>query len=180
LLGLPELAERDSPFIPTLICNTSQNPLALTFDQTIDAREIVIKPFDSLLRQVRGLLGATLLGDGAVIPVLDLFALIDRETTQTTTEKAVSTKIPVPKASRLTVMIVDDSPSVRRVMTNLITKSGWDVLAAKDGLEALEMLQTARVLPHFILSDVEMPRMDGYEFVATLKQQDAFRIFPSL
>ncbi|HZH35549.1 MAG TPA: hybrid sensor histidine kinase/response regulator, partial [Pyrinomonadaceae bacterium] len=178
LLGLPELAERDSPFIPTLICNTSQNPLALTFDQTIDAREIVIKPFDSLLRQVRGLLGATLLGDGAVIPVLDLFALIDRETTQTTTEKAVSTKIPVPKASRLTVMIVDDSPSVRRVMTNLITKSGWDVLAAKDGLEALEMLQTARVLPHVILSDVEMPRMDGYEFVATLKQQDAFRNIP--
>jgi chemosensory pili system protein ChpA (sensor histidine kinase/response regulator) len=178
LLDLPEIVERDSALIPTIVLNSNENQIALTFDQTLDAREIVIKPFDALLRRVRGLLGATVLGDGTVIPILDLFELINRSRKQTAVKEVAKVIATQPTPERLNVLIVDDSTSVRRVMTNLITKSGWHAIAAKDGIEALEMLQKARHLPNVILSDVEMPRMDGYEFVATLGQQNVLREIP--
>jgi len=177
LLSLPEPIERESERIPTIVLNSDENAVALTFDRTLDAREIVIKPFDSLLRRVRGLLGATVLGDGTVIPILDLFGLINRNDKQTVIHKAAAEKAAA-KSERLSVMIVDDSTSVRRVMTNLIAKTGWQAIAAKDGIEALEMLQNSAQMPDVILSDVEMPRMDGYEFVAALAQQNALRQIP--
>lgn len=177
LLNLPEPIERDSQRIPTIILNSNENAVALTFDRTLDAREIVIKPFDSLLSRVRGLLGATVLGDGTVIPILDLFGLINRSAKQTVVQKVTAEKV-LAKSERLSVMIVDDSTSVRRVMTNLIAKTGWQAIAAKDGIEALEMLQNSAQMPDVILSDVEMPRMDGYEFVAALAQQNALRQIP--
>ena len=67
------------------------------------------------------------------------------------------------------MLVVDDSVSVRRVVTNLVKSVGWEALAAKDGVEALEMLQSSITLPDAILMDIEMPRMDGYELTATLK-----------
>ncbi|MDQ4121199.1 MAG: Hpt domain-containing protein [Acidobacteriota bacterium] len=179
LLNLPELIEKEPERIPTIILNNDENAVALTFDRTLDAREVVIKPFDSLLRRVRGLLGATVLGDGSVVPILDLFDLINRRDEKEFIQKTITEeKTSVFKSGRLSVMIVDDSTSVRRVMTNLIAKTGWQAIAAKDGIEALEMLQNSAQMPDVILSDVEMPRMDGYEFVAALAQQNALKQIP--
>lgn len=179
LLDLPELIERESERLPTVILNSDENDVALTFDRTLDTREIVIKPFDSLLRRVRGLLGATILGDGSVVPILDLFGLINRSPKPMASDERLAAEKPaVVKSERLSVMIVDDSTSVRRVMANLIAKTGWRAIAAKDGIEALEMLQNSQKMPDVILSDVEMPRMDGYEFVAALAQQNRLRQIP--
>ncbi len=69
-------------------------------------------------------------------------------------------------------MIVDDSPSVRHLTSNIIKKAGWTAIVAKDGLEALEILQDESELPDVILTDVEMPRMDGYELLASIKRQE--------
>src|SRR5207244_2497933 len=76
-----------------------------------------------------------------------------------------------PKADppTLTVMIVDDSPSVRRVGVNLIKNTGWVPVQAKDGLEALEKLQAGEVKPDLMMLDIEMPRMDGYQLLASLR-----------
>ena len=75
-------------------------------------------------------------------------------------------------------MIVDDSVSVRRVVSNLIKNAGWQPVVAKDGVEALEVIGRAAKLPNLILLDIEMPRMDGYEFMATMKANDAYRDIP--
>jgi CheY-like chemotaxis protein len=75
-------------------------------------------------------------------------------------------------------MVVDDSPSVRRVVSNLLKNAGWRPLAAKDGLEALELLHRASVIPDLVLLDIEMPRMDGYELLTSLRNQEAFRDIP--
>ncbi|NIV31283.1 MAG: response regulator, partial [Anaerolineae bacterium] len=77
-----------------------------------------------------------------------------------------------------TVMVVDDSVSVRRVVSNLIKSAGWQPMAAKDGLEALEIMQHSAQTPDLILVDIEMPRMDGYELMATLRAQEAYRNIP--
>jgi chemosensory pili system protein ChpA (sensor histidine kinase/response regulator) len=66
-------------------------------------------------------------------------------------------------------MIVDDSPSVRHITSKLIKNAGWDAIIAKDGLEAFETLQDAATLPDIVLTDVEMPRMDGYELLSSIR-----------
>ena len=81
------------------------------------------------------------------------------------------------RAASRRVMVVDDSPSVRRIATTLLKNAGWEPVAAKDGVEALEILhQSSR--PEAVLLDVEMPRMDGYEFLSTLRADEAYRDLP--
>jgi chemosensory pili system protein ChpA (sensor histidine kinase/response regulator) len=77
-----------------------------------------------------------------------------------------------------TILIVDDSPSVRRVVSGQIRHAGWNPVTAKNGIEALELLQQGNGRPDLILLDVEMPRMDGYEFLSTLRANAAFREMP--
>jgi len=74
------------------------------------------------------------------------------------------------------ILIVDDSPSVRRVVGNMLKQNGWEVQVARDGVEALEMI--SRETPAGILLDIEMPRMDGYELIATLRAQEQYRTLP--
>ncbi|MBC7797577.1 MAG: response regulator [Pyrinomonadaceae bacterium] len=190
LLKLPELPERDETRITTLLVNTGENTVALTIDEIVEAREIVIKPLTKTIKNLRGVIGATVLGDGSVVPILDLPGLLERvqkvqsvkgssEAKNATNIRNTTNSINAKNAiNAINIMIVDDSPSVRRVMTNFATKAGLKVVAAKDGLEAVEMLQLTRTLPDVILSDVEMPRMDGYELLATLKRQEAFKHIP--
>src|SRR5205823_1270580 len=74
------------------------------------------------------------------------------------------------------VLIVDDSPSVRRVVGNMLKQHGWEIQMARDGVEALEMI--TREAPAAVLLDIEMPRMDGYELIATLRSQEQYRMLP--
>ncbi len=74
------------------------------------------------------------------------------------------------------VLVVDDSPSVRRVVGNMLKQNGWEVQLARDGVEALEMI--SRETPAAVLLDIEMPRMDGYELMATVRAQEQYRTLP--
>ncbi|MBA3712713.1 MAG: hybrid sensor histidine kinase/response regulator [Pyrinomonadaceae bacterium] len=163
--------------LPVLILGAGENQVALVVDQLIEGREIVIKSLGNHLRRVQGIMGATLLGDGRVIPILNPVDLVGRKVA------SASAQAPTPRRTAevrrvINVMIVDDSPSVRRVTSNLIKSAGWQFSTAKDGLDALEVLQNSTELPGVILLDVEMPRMDGYELLAALKRQDAYRLIP--
>ena len=79
-------------------------------------------------------------------------------------------------APRSYVLVVDDSPSVRRVVSNMLKANKWEVQTARDGVEALEVI--ARQIPAAVLLDIEMPRMDGYELMATLRSQEQYRHLP--
>ncbi len=74
------------------------------------------------------------------------------------------------------LLVVDDSPSVRRVVSNMLKANGWEVVAARDGIEALE--QIARQRPAAVLLDIEMPRMDGYELMASIRAQEQYSDLP--
>ena len=74
------------------------------------------------------------------------------------------------------VLIVDDSPSVRRVVGNMLKQNQWEVQMARDGVEALEMISYET--PAAVLLDIEMPRMDGYELIATIRSQEQYRTLP--
>jgi chemosensory pili system protein ChpA (sensor histidine kinase/response regulator) len=139
--------------------------IALSIPQITGQKEIVIKGLGTHLRSVAGVSGAAVMGDGSIVPVLDVPELI-QAAERAGNEDGTTFNLEIPQA--FTVMIVDDSISIRRVMNRLVTASGWTPVEAKDGLDALEQLEMAEVYPDCIVLDVEMPRMNGFEFLAKL------------
>ncbi|MDQ3130881.1 MAG: response regulator [Acidobacteriota bacterium] len=188
LLGLPS-QKSNSENVRVLLLDVSGISYALLVDEIIKPEEIVIKPLGSPLQNMPELIGAAILGDGQIAPVLDLFYLLNRKV-QGSKFKVQSqpeirkpsledqSKIQNPKSKIKNVLIVDDSPSVRHLTSNIIKNAGFQAIIAKDGLEALEILQSSKNTPGIILTDVEMPRMDGYELLSTLKRSTNLHSIP--
>ncbi len=163
---------------PVLIMTIDDREVAVAVDDTLGAREIVVKNLGNHLRHVHGVTGATLMGDGSVVLILNVPELV-RGATRAKADTGPLPPVKQPAARRaLTVMVIDDSPSVRRVVTSLLGNAGWRTVQAKDGLDAFEILPQLPALPDVILLDIEMPRMDGYEFLSTLRKQEAYSHLP--
>jgi chemosensory pili system protein ChpA (sensor histidine kinase/response regulator) len=180
MLQLKQPADDTIERVPVLVLNAGSRQMALMVDEIIEGREIVVKPLGNHLRHVHGVTGATLMGDGRPVLILNPAELM-----ATPAQASPRRQFRRPAAAAagqrnkpLSVLIVDDSVSVRRVVSNLVKSVGWEALTAKDGVEALEMLQSSPALPDAILMDIEMPRMDGYELTATLKASQTFQRIP--
>jgi chemotaxis protein histidine kinase CheA/ActR/RegA family two-component response regulator len=240
-LPVPQVEERSS----VLLVNSGKYRVALLVDAVVSQQEVVSKPLGAHLRDVPGVAGATVLGNGQVVLILELHELLAQPVTDMVTlpEPGRSGPRPSPAASqpempaqpspittsrlptgplaatwtqqptqpmlgdgmpsapqrgfmvtpRATdtpmrhqvvppsardsyVLVVDDSPSVRRVVGNMLKANGWQVQTARDGVEALEVI--ARQRPAVVLLDIEMPRMDGYELMATVRAQEQYRTLP--
>ncbi len=177
VLNLKQPADETVQHPPVLILNAGGEQIALVVDQLLAGREMVIKTLGNHLRRVHGVTGATLMGDGSVVLILNPADLVV-EAPKPEAQPWTLLQRPARAREALTVMIVDDSVSVRRVVSNLIKSVGWQPMAARDGLEALELMQHSAQPPDLILVDIEMPRMDGYELMATLRAQEAYRNIP--
>jgi len=140
-------------------------------DELIGSREIVVKTVGPQISGIRGISGATILGDGRICIILDVGALVRSEWRHKPAAEVRAPIQPPPQADRrIFALVVDDSITVRRVTQRLLERNGMRVMTAKDGLEAVSVLQDA--VPDVILLDIEMPRMDGYE-VASHVRNDA-------
>ncbi|MEJ2550668.1 MAG: Hpt domain-containing protein [Anaerolineales bacterium] len=177
-LGLGQSASDIIEHMPLLILKVGDQEIGLVVDQLLTGREIVIKTLGTHLRRVHGVTGATLMGDGSVVLILNPADLITGTPQAEVQGRARDRATAVEDEGSLIVMIVDDSLSVRRVVSKLVTHAGWQPLAAKDGIEALEILQQASQLPDLILVDIEMPRMDGFELMSTLKAHENYKNIP--
>ena len=166
--------QTNTEFANTLLIDTGNIKCALMVDEILKTEEIAIKTLGKPLENLNGLLGAAVLGSGEVVPILDLqFLLKNKPKAAADMESKAS-----PPRDTLRILVVDDSPSVRHMTSKVIIGAGWEVLTAKDGLEALEMLQAAPELPNVVLTDVEMPRMDGYELITALKGSETLCELP--
>ncbi len=192
LLGKPH-GESRRENAPVLLVDTLETASALLVDEVVRAEEIVIKPLGSPLQNFPHLLGVTILGDGSVVPVLDLIYLLKHQVEAPRPQFLVKSEgksadlssqtdqIPAPEFTNpemLRVMIVDDSPSVRHIMTKLVKNAGWEPVIAKDGLEALDLMHSATDLPDVVLTDVEMPRMNGYDLLSSIKGDEMLKDIP--
>ena len=174
-LGLPRTG--DAPAMqPVLIANLSRRRVALAVDEILNSRDVVVKTLGTHLRRVPGIWGATLLGDGTVVLILNPVDLAGAA------EGPVVIRKPAPRAiaghEPYTVMVVDDSLSMRHVLSVAVKKAGWIAAPARDGLEALDLMQRATRPPDLILLDIEMPRMDGFEFLSTVRSQKGRAALP--
>ncbi|MGB7207313.1 MAG: response regulator [Pyrinomonadaceae bacterium] len=166
--------QADNEFANTLLIDTGNIKCALMVDEILKTEEIGIKTLGKPLENLNGLLGAAVLGSGEVVPILDLqFLLKNKPKAAADMESKASTA-----RDTLRILVVDDSPSVRHMTSKVIVGAGWEVLTAKDGLEAFEMLQASPELPSVVLTDVEMPRMDGYELIKALKESETLCELP--
>ncbi|MEE4358469.1 MAG: response regulator [Desulfococcaceae bacterium] len=167
----------ENPII--LVAECAGKTEALEVDSLLGQQEIVIKSTGTHLRHVRGISGVTIVGDGTVVPILNIPELIGREAGipgRMGADFEDSTAAGPLNEKPLAVMIVDDSVSIRQVVSRLIEEQGWKVKTAKDGMDALEKLGETK--PDIIILDIEMPRMNGYELLSTLGTEPEYRDIP--
>ncbi|MEP6942527.1 MAG: Hpt domain-containing protein [Betaproteobacteria bacterium] len=174
LLGNPGHNPETTRYNSVLLLKSGQSLTAVHVDEMIGNQEVVVKNIGPQLARVSGIAGATVLGNGEVVLIINAVQLAQRMDVTAEAPMVVKT----PQAARAAqaaaeaagpplVMIVDDSLTVRKITGRLMTREGFDIVTAKDGLDALQLV-TERV-PDIILLDIEMPRMDGFEFAKNLK-----------
>ncbi|MEX8518739.1 MAG: Hpt domain-containing protein [Leptothrix sp. (in: b-proteobacteria)] len=161
---------------PVVILRSAQQRVALHVDEVLGNHEVVVKNLGTQLSRVPGLAGMTLLATGAVALIYNPVALaaVYGELAQRATQQALAAPaLPRQAADQSLappaplVLVVDDSLTVRRVTKRLLDREGYRVALAKDGLEALEALAGER--PAVVLSDIEMPRMDGFDLLRNIR-----------
>jgi chemosensory pili system protein ChpA (sensor histidine kinase/response regulator) len=158
--------------VPVLLVRIGEQRLAFQLESLLGSREIVIKPVGVQLSTVSSVSGATILGDGSVVMILDMAAIARINT------RMQPVDLPARKQTenRLVVMVVDDSITVRKVTTRLLERNGFKVLTAKDGIDALGQLQ--ETVPDMMLLDIEMPRMDGFELATHVRNDEQLKHIP--
>ena len=167
LAQLYRLGEAPSPGCWQLLLAGGGEALALEVAAMSGQQEVVVKPVGDQLARVPGLTGATVLPDGTVALIIDPLALVRRGIAGMDAVPPTPTFAAVPEADAATVMVVDDSLTVRKITGRLLERAGYRVMTAKDGEDALA--QIGQQLPDMILADIEMPRMDGFELVRALR-----------
>jgi chemosensory pili system protein ChpA (sensor histidine kinase/response regulator) len=168
--GPSVLPDTDAP-LPVILIRAGEHSTALVTDELVGSREIVVKSVGPQIASIRGISGATILGDGRIVIILDMGALVRSEWRS---RAAVPQR--VTEDRRTFVLVVDDSITVRRVTQRLLERNGMRVMTAKDGVEALAVLQEH--LPDIILLDIEMPRMDGYELAQHVRADERLASIP--
>lgn len=184
LLGDESQASESQLYTPVLLLRTGSYQIALHVDEVITNQEVVIKPLGKQMSRVPGMLGATVLSDGKIALILNPVQLANREDlaiggvkTSHQVQKTEQSTAPVHTHAALPqVLVVDDSLTIRKVLSRLLEREGYQVILAKDGMDALQKLQ--EVIPEIILTDIEMPGMDGFELVRNIKADQRFLHVP--
>ncbi len=172
-LGLGEASDAGER-CSLLLVDNGERRIALAVDRVLEARAVVVKPLTGLLGLQTNFSGATILGDGAVVPILNVSTLEPNRTGPVTGTARAAIRV----MERRTALIVDDSLSVRRSVANVMKSAGWSVMTARDGIEALEQIQQRGRQADVVIMDIEMPRMDGFELAARLRGQRRFDAVP--
>jgi len=167
----PSALPEEENAVSLVLIRAGDNSTALLMDSLEGSREIVVKTLGPHIASVPGVTGATILGDGRVIMILDPGTLVRAHRP---TELPVPA--PQPVATHLTALVVDDSITMRRVTQRLLERRGAKVYTARDGLDAITVLQEHPV--DIILLDIEMPRMDGYQLATHVRNDTKLKNLP--
>lgn len=178
LLGVAPTRLPDEMQLPMLMIRTGERRVAVRIDAVVGSREIVVKSVGPQVSLVPGIFGATIMGDGSVLMILDLAPLVRRIEALREAGGDIVYAPPAPPERRRQplVMVVDDSITMRKVTTRVLERAELDVVTAKDGLDAVEKLQDR--IPDLMLLDIEMPRMDGYELATYMKNDARLKSVP--
>lgn len=176
LLHIPGHRKRQRPYGAMLLVHNEEKATAVLIDSVADTRDVVIKSLGKYIGKIPGFIGATILGDGTVTPVIDMPELLTVPARAANSLYTIPIGIEEPESLVPTILVVDDSLSQRRALEQLLSAAGHKVQTARDGIEAVNLL--AQVKPDLVLTDLEMPRMNGIELTAHIRAQSSLRNLP--
>lgn len=157
-----------------IVLNVGDTPFVLLVDDVLGDQEITVKPLGRQLKRVRNVMGATLLGDGQIVPLLhpqDLFKSACR--TEGAPLRSAETDSPERKPS---ILVVEDSVTSRGLLKAILESAGYEVATATDGMEGWSLLKQSQF--DLLVSDIEMPRMDGFALTERIRNHRNFRDLP--
>jgi chemosensory pili system protein ChpA (sensor histidine kinase/response regulator) len=180
LLGDTEAVHEVQRYNPVVLLASGASQAAVLVDVIEGTREIVVKNIGPQVARITGVAGATVRGDGRVILILNPVPLALRwaslpRTAVERTAPAEAVEVSAALQPPL-VLVVDDSLTVRKITTRLLTREGFRVDSAKDGVDALEKMHD--LIPDVVLLDVEMPRMDGFELARVMRNDERLKAVP--
>ena len=164
---------------PVLLLRSGPQRVAVHVDEMVGNQEVVVKNIGTQLARVTGISGATVLGSGDVVLIINPVLLATRLEAAALASAAGHGPAAAEEAAvakTALVMVVDDSLTVRKITSRLLSREGYEVVTAKDGLDGVQVLNEAT--PDVILLDIEMPRMDGFEFAKTVRADARTRNIP--
>ena len=161
LIGDGDYIAQHHAYTPVILLRSGTYRTAVHVDEILGNQEVVMKPMGTQLARVPGMIGATVLGDGAIVLVINPVQLANREALSSGAVK-VATFTPMVEEVKRIALVVDDSLTMRKVLSRVLEREGFEVITANDGMDAVQKLQL--IMPDIILTDIEMPRMDGFEF----------------
>jgi chemosensory pili system protein ChpA (sensor histidine kinase/response regulator) len=151
-------------WLPLLLVRSGEHRVAIQVDGLLGNRQIVVKSIGAQLSTVRWFTGGTILADGQIALILDVNSLVRMDSAA---QPITASSAPAPVSKGVSVMVVDDSITVRKVTSRLLERHNMQVVTAKDGVDAVTLLQENH--PDVMLLDIEMPRMDGYELARHMR-----------
>jgi two-component system, chemotaxis family, sensor kinase CheA len=174
LAGLCEVLEMPRPPVstaightPVIVLNQGEARIAFRVDEIIGEQEILVKTLGPQLARVRNVAGASMLGSGQVVPVLNVADLLKSAVRQVTTPRALVAAEQPASGTKRSILIAEDSITSRSLLKSILESAGYAVTTAVDGMDAFTTLKTAAF--DLLVSDVEMPRMDGFDLTARVR-----------
>jgi chemosensory pili system protein ChpA (sensor histidine kinase/response regulator) len=176
LMGLSSDDEDIGQNSTVLLLQTAEGMTAITVDRVASSHDLVIKNMGAYVKNIRGVVGVSTLGDGSVVAVLDLASLLQDSGTNSGRGKSSSVTPEREMVQLPKVLVVDDSLSVRSSLSQLMSDGGYQSITARDGIEAVDLLEKEN--PDIVLTDLEMPRMNGLELTSYIRSSDRWGLLP--
>ena len=179
VLKLPEVEQSLPPDakIPVVILSVAEKRIALRVGGFLSTQQVVLKSLGGQLRRVRNVAGAAILGDGQLVTVLNVSDLM--KSFQGKSIASLGSPIVTKEVRRSRVLLADDSITTRTLEKHILENAGYEVLTAADGQEAWELIsQNEKRLPDLVVSDVNMPRMDGFVLTQSIKGDSSYARVP--
>ena len=178
ILELPrqESKNGDSQFVPVLLLRSGETLVSFSVDSILQEQEVLVKGLGSQLSRVRNVAGATLLGSGKLAPILSVSDLIKSAIKRSFETIGTAMEVEAAEDRTKSILVVEDSITSRMLLKNILESSGYDVTTSVDGAEAYSALRTQDF--DLVVSDIEMPRMDGFELTSNIRSDEQLSHLP--
>lgn len=162
--------------ITVIALKSGQGKIAFCVDEVMSEQEVLVKGLGKQLSRVRNISGAAILGDGRVAPILNVSDLFKSAAKVSGSIRPVRTDPGKAESASKNILVVEDSITARTLLRSILESAGYRVKTAVDGVQGFSTLQAASF--DLVVSDVEMPKMDGFALTARIRSSEAFRNLP--
>jgi two-component system chemotaxis sensor kinase CheA len=178
VLELPrkEKDGKNSEFIHVVILNTSKQRIAFRVDEILNEQEVLVKSLGKQLSRVRNIAGATVLGSGEVVPILNTSDLMKSAVKSAVAAPTHAIAAKEVESERKSILVAEDSITSRTLLKNILASSGYHVKTAVDGADAFTALKEEYF--DLVVSDIEMPRMNGFDLISKIRSDKKLAELP--